>query len=167
MKRLLFPLLKAVSIIIIFFSSCVKPPKPAKPENYIVTTLAGKGVDGFADGSGTAAIFYAPKGIATDVQGNIYVADIGNNRIRKISASGTVSTLAGNGRFGYVDGSSSVAQFTGPNHMATDAQGNVYVTESNRIRKITPAGEVSTLTGGIAGHVDGDLSTAQFGLLAG
>jgi serine/threonine-protein kinase len=167
MNRLLFPMLMAVSIIIIFFSSCTKPGKPAEPENYIVTTLAGKGVDGFADGSGITAIFYGPKGIATDVQGNIYVADIGNNRIRKISASGTVSTLAGNGIFGYVDGSSSMAQFTGPDDVATDALGNVYVTESNHIRKITRAGEASTLTGGITGHVDGDLSTAQFGLLAG
>ncbi len=163
MKKL-FPI---VSFACIIFAACKKiATEPS--DNVTVTTFAGSGADGFADGNGTAAKFSGPLGITIDAQGNIYVADSHKPRIRKITPDATVSTLAGNGIFGYVDGSSSVAQFTDPNDVATDAQGNVYVTESNRIRKITSSGEVSTLTGGGAvGYADGDLSSAQFGWLQG
>jgi streptogramin lyase len=113
---------------------------------YIVSTLAG-GTVGFADGNGSAAQFDGPAGVATDAQGNIYVADVGNNSIRKITAAGTVTTFAGNGTAGFADGNGSAARFNGPQGVATDAQGDIYVadTYNSCIRIITPAGVVSTL----------------------
>jgi sugar lactone lactonase YvrE len=113
-----------------------------------VTTIAGTGVIGFADGPGINARFNSPAGIATDSYGYIYVADQGNNRIRKISPSGLVSTLAGNGIGGTVNGPGRFAEFNGPTGIAVDTSGAVYVTDYNsgRIRKITAAQGVTTLS---------------------
>ncbi len=132
---------------------------------YIVSTLAGSGTPGFANGTGAAAEFYVPFGIAIDAQGNIYVGDGGNSLVRKITTAGVVSTLAGNGTEGFADGGSSVAEFGDPTGLVADAQGNIYVADApnNRIRKITPAGIVSTLAGsGTAGFADGSGPAAQF-----
>jgi hypothetical protein len=136
----------------------------------IVTTLAGNGLRGFADGDGANAEFDSPTGLAVDESGNVYVADAGNNRIRKITPSGFVTTLAGSGIFGYADGNPSAAQFSYPSGVAVDSSDNVYVADANnnRIRKITPAGLVNTLAGnGILGSVDGDYSSAEFALPVG
>jgi serine/threonine-protein kinase len=130
-----------------------------------VTTLAGSGIDGFADGPGTAAQFSYPTGIGVDAQGNVYVADYNNHRIRKITATGVVSTLAGSDTAGNVDGTGSNAQFTNPTGLAADSQGNVYVTDPGTvsIRKISPGGVVSTLAGnGKPGFVEGAGSSAEF-----
>jgi len=131
----------------------------------VVSTLAGNGISGYSDGMGAAAQFNGPIGMATDAQGNVYVAEFGGNRIRKITPAGVVSTLAGDGNFGFKDGSAAAAEFSSPTGVAADVQGNVYVADyySNRIRKITPAGTVSTLAGtGVAGYADGPGASAQF-----
>ena len=130
----------------------------------VVSTLAGNGTRGFADGQGSAAQFNYPVGVATDVSGNVYVADANNNRIRKITADGTVSTLAGSGLTGFTDGNAAVAKFSSPFALTVDASGNVYVADkrNNRIRKITADGTVSTLAGSVAGFADGIGTGAMF-----
>jgi sugar lactone lactonase YvrE len=125
------------------------------------TTLAGDGDAGYLDGMGSTAQFSAPGGVAVDPQGNVYVADTFNFRIRKVAPDGTTSTLAGNGDAGYVDGTGGPAgttEFLAPFGVAVDTLGAVYVadTGSNRIRKIATDGTTSTLAGnGDAGSVDG------------
>ena len=139
----------------------------------IVSTLAGlAGSAGSADGTGTAARFNQPSGVAVDAAGNIYVADISNNTIRKITPAGVVSTLAGlAGSPGSADGTGSAARFFGPFGVAVDAAANVYVgdADNSTIRKITPAGVVSTLAGlaGIVGSADGAGSAARFNFPSG
>jgi hypothetical protein len=131
----------------------------------VVTTLAGSGDDGYKDGTGTAAQFDSPHGVAVDGAGNVYVADYNNHCIRKITPAGVVTTLAGSGAAGYADGTGTAAQFYWPTSVAVDGAGNVYATDdsNHRIRKITPAGAVTTLAGsGAAGTVDGTGTAAQF-----
>jgi len=136
----------------------------------IVTTLAGTaGVMGSADGTGAAASFRDPGGVATDGADNVYVADSGNNTIRKVTPAGVVTTLAGTpGVGGSADGTGAAASFENPHNLATDSAGNVYVadTSNDTIRKITPAGVVTTLAGtpGVAGFADGTGSAASFNL---
>jgi sugar lactone lactonase YvrE len=130
-----------------------------------VSTFAGSVAGGFVDGTGTAALFGNPMGIATDAAGNIYVADSYNSAIRRITTDGKVTTLAGNGNLGLVNGTAEVAQFYSPSALAVDLSGNVYVADrgNNAIRKITPAGVVTTLAGnGEAGYTDGTGSSAYF-----
>ena len=134
-------------------------------EGPVVTTLAGSGNPGFADGAGAQASFKYPAGIALDESGNIYVADAFNNRIRKMTPAGVVKTLAGSGKEGFADGTGLQAVFNGPSGIAIDGDGNIYTAEwkGHRIRKITPAGVVSTLAGsGKAGFADGTGAEASF-----
>jgi IPT/TIG domain/NHL repeat len=129
-----------------------------------VSTLAGGGLNQFADGTGTAASFSVLLGITADGAGNIYVADLGNQRIRKITTGGVVTTIGGNGTPGYVDGPAATSQFNLPMGVAADNAGNVYVADAgnNRIRKIS-GGVVSTIAGdGTAGFADGAVLSARF-----
>jgi len=111
-----------------------------------VSTLAGSGAVGSVDGTGTAASFNSPRGLAVDYGGNVYVADTNNSKIRKITPTGQVTTLAGSGYLGLVDGTGTAARFYNPRCLAVDAVGNMYVSDSgnNLIRKITVAGVVTT-----------------------
>ena len=131
----------------------------------VVTTLAGSGVEGFADGTGAAAQFSYPRGVAVDSSGTVYVADSGNALIRKITTAGVVTTLASSGVAGYADGTGAAAQFSGPQGVAVDASGTVYIGDgdNNRIRKISPEGVVTTLAGPGGGIFGG----AQFDGLRG
>lgn len=120
------------------------------PFTTMVSTLAGSGVAGFNNGQGTAAQFNftSNTGMATDASGNIYVADVNNHCIRKITPAGLVSTLAGNpGVAGKTDGTGAAALFDHPSAVAVDANNNVFVADTWNwgIRKITPAGVVTTV----------------------
>src|SRR5439155_891314 len=149
----------------------------------VVTTLAGSGASGSADGNGAEASFWNPSGLAVDSSGNVYVADTDNNKIRKLMPSGTVTTLAGSGNKGSADGKGASASFRFPRGIAVDVSGNVYVTEESfwsygggsdaDIRKITPGGEVTTVVAalgpvvmfaaGLTVDISGDLYLADGG----
>jgi hypothetical protein len=133
------------------------------------TTLAGTaGGEGSADGTGSAALFKYPNGVAVDATGNVYIADEGNHTIRKITSGGVVTTLAGTaGSSGSTDGTGSAARFASPAGVAADVEGNVYVADraNHAIRKITSGGVVTTLAGSTAGSTgssDGAGTSAQF-----
>lgn len=170
----------------------------------VVTTLAGNGTPGFADGTGSAARFSEPLGVTVDASGNVYVADYINNALRKVTPAGVVTTLAsvstifgvavdaagniycaqytnqvvskysstgvysviaGQGGIGGTDdGIGTAAKFYFPAGITVDASGNLYVTETlnNRVRKITPAGVVTTLAGNTAGFADGASNAVLF-----
>jgi len=129
-----------------------------------VTTFAG-GNEGFADGAGSAASFNTPSGLALDSDGNLYVADTANNRIRRIAPQGNVTTIAGDGAAGYVDGPAAQARFNGPIGVAVDSHANIFIadTYNDRIRMISRDGQVTTIAGGgTAGYADGDRNTSLF-----
>jgi serine/threonine protein kinase, bacterial len=133
----------------------------------VVTTWAGNGTAGRANGNGTSATFNMPVGVAVDSSGNLYVADFNNNEIRKIDTTDAVTLFAGSstGASGSANGTGSAAEFLGPFGIAIDSAGNLYVTDSgnSEIRMLTPSAVVTTYAGSTtAGNVNGSASAAEF-----
>ncbi|MBE7499156.1 MAG: PQQ-binding-like beta-propeller repeat protein [Verrucomicrobiales bacterium] len=129
-----------------------------------VSTLAGSGVAGHADGPGATAQFDQPLGVGVDGAGTVYVVEAGSHCVRKITAAGVVSTLAGNLSAGYRDGAGATAQFNFPNDVVVDGAGDLYVTEfdNHTVRRVTAAGVVSTWVGDrTAGYRDGPRGQAR------
>jgi DNA-binding beta-propeller fold protein YncE len=137
----------------------------------MVTTLAG-GDPGYRDGPGHAARFGRPNGLALDPEGNLLVADLDNNCIRRVGPDGVVATVAGSEERAYADGLASEARFGAPNSLVFDAGGSLYVAESfyghnlpgwPRVRMIDPGGIVTTIAGdGVRGYADGPADSARF-----
>ncbi len=137
-----------------------------------VITLAGTVTPGYKDSIGTFAQFNGPANLCIDTLGNLYVSDFNNHRIRKVTPQGVVTTLAGSGIGGYLDGPADSARFHFPRGIALDDSGNVYVADSwnHRIRKISTTGQVTTLCGGgsamgvgsVGSWVDGQDTSARF-----
>jgi sugar lactone lactonase YvrE len=152
----------AIVILLPFaFHSCTKGPVEATIAA-TVTTLAGSGIEGWVDGSAATAQFNSLFFVAVDGQGNVFTTDTKKYCVRRIAPDGTVTTIAG-GSQGTADGAGASAQFMKPGHIVADKQGNLYVADESRIRKITPSGVVTTFAGSVtAGSVDGIGTAAQF-----
>jgi sugar lactone lactonase YvrE len=129
----------------------------------ISSTFAGTGTAGTTDGNGSVAQFDTPSGLAIDNNDNLYVADQGSARIRKITPSAVVSTLAGSTE-GFADGNGTSAQFNYPTGLAVESNGNLYIADqsNHRIRKMNPSAVVSTLCGSTPGFTNGSGALAQF-----
>lgn len=130
----------------------------------VVSTLAGNGVAAYQDGAGTAASFNTPSSLTIDSFNNLYIADFGNNCVRKVTLDGQVSTFAGSTTPGFSDNTGTSARFKGPRGIAIDAQNILYLADRDnyRIRKITPEQVVSTLAGnGTAIFMDGTGASAS------
>jgi trimeric autotransporter adhesin len=119
--------------------------------NGMMTTIAGTDDQGFSGdgGQGTLAKLYSPLGIAVDPGGNVFFSDSGNRRIRKITPGGFISTIAGDGEYGSSGdlGPATAARFTSLHGITIDTSGNIYVVDGGRIRKVSPAGIISTVAG--------------------
>src|SRR5439155_21576836 len=136
-----------------------------------ITTVAGDGNARFSDGAGApiGASLNNPQGVAVDAANNLYIADTGNNRIRRVSAGGTaITAVAGNGQASFSgDGQATLVALNGPTGVAVDSGNNVYIADANndRVRKVTPGGVMTTLAGRVDRGFEGDNSPASGGLL--
>ena len=137
----------------------------------IISTVAGNGWGGYS-GDGELAIsaeFYGPRRVAVDAVGNIYIADGGNHRLRKVDTSGIIRTVAGNGISGFSGdgGAATSAELSGPTAVAVDAAGNIYIADGSKIRKVNTSGIISTLAGKDADSYGGDGGLATDAYLSG
>ncbi len=128
----------------------------------VITDVAGTGASGFAGDGGPATLaeLDQPNGVAVDGLGNMYIADTSNNRIRKVDANGTITTIAGDGvdGFGGDDGPATEAALSNPQHVAADTIGNIYIADSsnNRVRRVDPNGVITTVAGNGSAGFSGD-----------
>src|SRR5262249_42174132 len=131
------------------------------PDGTLIT-LAGNGIPDFSGEGGiaTGAALNSPQGVAIDTAGNIYIADYGNNRIRKVTGTGDIVTIAGNGEssFSGDGGPALAASMNGPSSLAVDSAGNIYIADTfnHRVRKATPDGKITTVAGNGNGAFSGD-----------
>ena len=138
----------------------------------MIKTVAGNGINGYSGdgGSATSAGLAYPTGVAVDASGNLFIADQNINRIRKVSTIGVITTVAGNGTYGYSgDGGSAIsAQFAYPSGVAVDASGNLFIADqsNNRIRKVSTSGVITTVAGNGTGGYSGDGVSATAAELA-
>ncbi len=139
----------------------------------IITTVAGNGVAGYSgdNGAATAANLNLPGGVAVDSAGNIFIADSSNNRIRKVSINGYITTVAGNGIVGYFgdNGNAATASLNHPKSVAVDSLDNLYIADSNnqRIRKVSAGNEITTVAGNGTYGYSGDNGAAASASLSG
>lgn len=145
MKRSISFVAAALVVLVVSTSA------PAAPGD--IHTVAGDGSAGFAEQGlpATSSMLDDPRGVATDAAGNIYIADSGNNRVRKVDTAGLITTIAGTGVAGLTGdgGPGTLANLNHPGHLAVDSAGNVYIadTSNSRIRKLTSAGIITTVAG--------------------
>ncbi len=132
-----------------------------------VTTFAGTCVAGYRDGERDEAQFREPFGLALGLDGSLYVADRANHRIRRISPAGEVTTAAGTGQPGSADGPADQAQLLQPTALAVDREGNLWIADRHRLRRLSADGQLTTLSSPEAGYRDGPLAEARFQTLAG
>src|SRR5438552_1177470 len=129
-------------------------------QNGVLTPVAGNSRVGYADDGGPAifAQLSDPRGVAVDGAGNLFIANSGNYRIRKVSASGTITTVAGNGTYGFSGdgGPATSAQLLGPQAVALDGAGNLFIADAERIRKVSPDGIITTVAGNGSQGSSGD-----------
>jgi uncharacterized protein (TIGR03437 family) len=133
-----------------------------------ITTICGTGTATFGGDGGAAsrAGLNGPTGVALDAGGTLYIADSGNERIRRVTPAGTISTVAGNGVAGFAGdrGPATAAQLNNPVSVAVDASGNLYIADrsNNRVRRVTPAGAIESIAGtGVAGYSGDNLSATM------
>jgi sugar lactone lactonase YvrE len=157
-----------LTVFVFFFGVVLSYGIPLRQRipTFYVATLAGSGAKGHEDGSVDRASFNWPTGVAIHNDGTVYVADFSNNTIRKIDRRRGVKTFAGSGQAGYVDGKGVQALLNGPDNIAIDPEGNIFVADADnfRIRKVSPDGIVTTVAGkGLRGYRDGEARDAMFG----
>jgi uncharacterized protein (TIGR03437 family) len=138
----------------------------SQPASYVMGPVAGSGVNGFSGDGGpaTSAALNNPIGVTVDAAGNLYIADSANQRIRRVTASGIITTVAGNGTadFSGDGGPATSAAFNGPAGIVVDAAGNLYITDdyNNRVRRVTPDGIITTVAGNGTRGYSGDHGAA-------
>jgi sugar lactone lactonase YvrE len=137
----------------------------------VISTVVGTGVPGYSGDGGQAlqAQIQSPRGLARDSSGNLYIADAGNHRIRKVAANGVISTVAGNGQSGFAgdNGQATTAFLSSPSGIAVDAAGTLFIADlgNNRIRKVTTDGVITTIAGSANTGFSGDGGPASFAQL--
>jgi sugar lactone lactonase YvrE len=140
--------------------AAANPPQPGT-----ITTVAGTGTPGYSgdNGSATQALLNDPSGLALDAAGNLYIADLYNHRVRKVSADGTISTVAGTGQPGFSGdgGKATDAQLNHPNYLVVDGAGNLLISDhhNHRVRKVAPDGIITTYAG--SGPVEDPTNTGS------
>ena len=138
--------------IIFAIPVCLAVALNAQSPSYVINTVAGSGWIGDAGGPAMLALLRQPGGVAADNRGNVYIAETGGHRVRKLDRSGTITTVAGTGVAGFSGdgGPAAQAQLASPYGLAADMLGNLYIADlgNARVRRVTADGNISTIAGG-------------------